>query len=131
SASGSPPAPAGGSGGGTPAGGGSVLGQAATSVQNFFNQVGAAIQHNLEIQGQMEMTNAQANLAFGNAVIAAAPYAHAGFMSGAETGLLYGTAAGATIGTIGGAIVGGPPGAPAGFKGGTELGFGGGVTLGG
>src|ERR1700730_3581734 len=123
------PASNGSAGKGAPTSGSSLLGQAATGVQNFFNQVGAAVQRSLELQGQMEMTNAQANLAFGNAVIAAAPYAHAGFMSGAETGLLYGTGAGATIGTIGGAIVGGPPGALAGFKGGTELGLGAGVSL--
>jgi hypothetical protein len=140
-ASGSGPGP--GSGNGTTTSSGSsfsstiqsIAGQVGTGVQNAASAVSSAFQRSMEIQGQAELTNAEANLALGNAVLDRMPAIGAGIKFGGGRGFVYGT----TVGTIGGAIVGGGlgllaggvgviPGAIAGAGTWGGVGFWGGVT---
>ncbi len=113
----------------------SLAGQVVTGVQNAASAVGSAFQRSMEIQGQAELTNAEANLAMGNAILDRMPAIGAGIKFGGGRGFVYGT----TLGTIGGAIVGGGlgllaggvgviPGAIAGAGTWGGVGFWGGVT---
>jgi hypothetical protein len=81
----------------------SLAGQVVTGVQNAASAVGSAFQRSMEIQGQAELTNAEANLAMGNAILDRMPAIGAGVTFGGSRGFVYGT----TLGTVGGAIVGG------------------------
>jgi hypothetical protein len=62
-----------------------VASQAASSVQSFFGQVGAAIQGALGQQGQAAALSAQANQAWPT-LVAGAPSALQGAMHGGEIG---------------------------------------------
>jgi hypothetical protein len=105
-------------------------GQAVTGVQNFAGQVGSAFQRSMELQGQAEITNAEANLAMGNAIVNRLPSVVNGASFFGDRGLVYGT----TLGTIGGGAIGCGvgalgggvgciPGAIAGMELGGEIGF--------
>ena len=113
----------------------SIAGQVGTGVQNAASAVSSAFQRSMEIQGQAELTNAEANLALGNAIVDRLPAMGSDVKFFGGRGFAYGVA----LGTVGGAIVGGGlgllvygvgvvPGAIAGATYGGELGFFGGTT---
>jgi hypothetical protein len=82
------------------------LSAAATRIQGAASAVNQAFWDGMELQGQAEITNAQANLAMGQGLVNAFPYAVDQATSWGEAGLVRGT----IIGGVAGGVIGGAVG---------------------
>ena len=99
-----------------------VFSQVGTSIGNFFSRLGSAIQQGMSAYGQAEITNAQANQAFANALVQALPAANSEGVSDAKLLAPAGGEIGGIVGGVGGAVAGDVPGAVAGYVGGSKTG---------
>jgi len=103
------------------------IGALGTRIQGAASVVNQAFWNGMELQGQAEILNGQANLAVGQGVVNAFPYALQEMTSWGEAGLIRGT----VIGGVTGGVIGGTAGTVTVPGVGTGVGFAGGAYVGG